>query len=85
MAAVIVGFLDLVVAMSHGQSPNKLPSSALQAGSLKPPATGKIDVAVLISEGADVMMDIAGPREIFSDAALTTKGKPWHVADGDDM
>jgi hypothetical protein len=70
--------------MSHGQSPNKLPSSALQAGSLKPPATGKINVAVLISEGADVM-DIAGPWEIFSDAALTTKGKPWHVADGDDM
>jgi len=70
--------------MSHGKAPNKLPSSKLQNGSLKPPATGKINVAFLISAGADVM-DIAGPWEVFSDAMLTTKGKPWHEADGDDM
>jgi transcriptional regulator GlxA family with amidase domain len=84
IAAVIVGILDLRVPMSHARAPNKPPSSTLQTGSLTPPATGKINVAFLISEGADVM-DIAGPWEVFSDAALTTKGKPWHVADGDDM
>jgi transcriptional regulator GlxA family with amidase domain len=84
ITAVIVGILDLMVPMSHGKAPNKLPSSTLQNGSLKPPATGKINVAFLISEGADVM-DIAGPWEVFSDAMLTTKGKPWHEADGDDM
>jgi transcriptional regulator GlxA family with amidase domain len=84
MVALIVGILDLMVLMSHGQAPNKLPSSTQQTGSLKPPATGKINVAFLISEGADVL-DIAGSWEVFSDAMLTTKGKPWHQSDGDDM
>lgn len=84
IAAVIVGILDLMAPMSHGQAPNRPPSSTLQTSSLKPPATGKINVAFLISEGADVM-DIAGPWEVFGDAMLTTKGKPWHEADGDDM
>jgi len=84
MAAAIVGILDLMAPMSHGQAPNKLLSSTLQTGSLKPPPTGKINVAFLVSESADVM-DIAGPWEVFHDAMLTTKGKPWHEADGDDM
>ena len=30
-------------------------------------------------------MDIAGPWEVFGDTMLTTKGKPWHESDGDDM
>ena len=30
-------------------------------------------------------MDIAGPWEVFSDAMLTSKGQPWHAADGEDM
>ena len=30
-------------------------------------------------------MDIAGPWEVFSGAMLTTKGKPWHEVEGDDM
>jgi hypothetical protein len=49
-------------------------------------ATGewKINVAFIISEGANVM-DIAGPWEVFSDAMLTSKGNPWHESDGDDM
>jgi transcriptional regulator GlxA family with amidase domain len=84
MAAVIVVILDLMVLMSHGKAPNKLPSSTPQTGTLKPPATGKINVAFLISEGADVM-DFAGPWEVFRDTMLTTKGKPWHESDGDDM
>jgi len=84
MAALIAGILGLMVFMSYGKTPGKPSSSASLAGSFKPPATGKINVAVLISEGADVM-DIAGSWEVFSDAMLTTKGKPWHESDWDDM
>ncbi len=82
--AVVIGvILNLMVLASHGKAPNKLPSSP-QADSLKPPATGKINVAFLISDLADVM-DIAGPWEVFGDSMLTTKGKTWHPSDGDDM
>ena len=83
-AVVIVGVLDLAVFISHAKVPDKIPASTPQVRPLKPPATGKINVAFLISEGADVM-DIAGPWEAFSDTMLTTKGKPWHDSDGDDM
>jgi transcriptional regulator GlxA family with amidase domain len=60
-------------------------SLTMQTMPLKPPARGPINVAFVISEGADVM-DIAGPWEAFSDTMLTSKGKPWHETDGmDDM
>ncbi len=60
-------------------------SAATQpATALKPPANGPINVAFIISEGANVM-DIAGAWEVFGDAMLTSKGKPWHLSDGDDM
>jgi transcriptional regulator GlxA family with amidase domain len=82
--AVIVGSLNLMVLMSHGQVPNSPPSATVQNGPLKPPASGKINVAFVISEGADVM-DIAGPWETLHGAMLTTKGKPWHESDWNDM
>ena len=84
MAAVVVGFLNLMIPVCDGQAPDKPASATVQTGSLKPPATGKINVAILISEGADVL-DIAGTWEVFGGAMLTSKGKPWHEADGDDM
>jgi transcriptional regulator GlxA family with amidase domain len=84
IAAVIVGILDLMAPTSHGQAPNQPPSSIQQTGSLTPPASGKINVAFLISQGADVM-DIAGPWETLHGAMLTTKGKPWRESDWDDM
>ena len=84
MAAVIGVILNLMVLVSHGKAPNKLPPSTQQTDALKPPAAGKINVAFMISERADVM-DIAGPWEVFGDSMLTTKGKPWHVSDGEDM
>jgi transcriptional regulator GlxA family with amidase domain len=59
-------------------------ASPQQTRPLKPPATGKVNVAFLISEGANVM-DIAGPWEVSSDATLTANGKAWHESDGDDM
>ncbi len=84
VAVAIVGILDLAVFISHAKAPEKVPALTPQVRPLKPPATGKINVAFLISEGADVM-DIAGPWEAFSDTMLTTKGTPWHESDGDDM
>jgi transcriptional regulator GlxA family with amidase domain len=84
MVATIVGIVYPAVFMSQAQVPDKLPASTRQTRPLKPPATGKINVAFLISQGANVM-DIAGPWEVFSDAMLTTKGEPWHESNGDDM
>ena len=84
MALVIVGILQLALFMGHGKAANAESGWRQETGALKPSATGKINVAFLISEGADVM-DIAGPWEVFSDAMLTTKGKPWHESDGEDM
>ena len=51
---------------------------------MKPPKTGEINVAFIISDSVDVM-DIAGPWEVFSDSMLTANGKQWHDSDGDDM
>jgi transcriptional regulator GlxA family with amidase domain len=84
IATVILGIPALMVPTSHGQASNQAPSATQPAGSLKPPASGKINVAFVISEGADVM-DIAGPWETLHGAMLTTKGKPWHESDWDDM
>ena len=55
-----------------------------QSAKLTPPAAGKIQVAVAISDGA-VMIDFAGPWEVFSDVMLHTKGQaheelhPFHL------
>ena len=84
IAATIVGIMDLAVFMSHAKAPDKVPTSTPQIRPLKPPGTGKINVAFIISDSANVM-DIAGPWEVFSDAMLTSKGKPWHESDGNDM
>jgi transcriptional regulator GlxA family with amidase domain len=40
---------------------------------LTPPASGKIDVAFLISEGA-TMIDFAGPWEVFQDTHVSSRG-----------
>jgi transcriptional regulator GlxA family with amidase domain len=80
----IMGILGLAVFMTHAKGADKMPASTEALHPLKPPATGKVNVAFLISEGANVM-DIAGPWEVFSDAMLNTNGKPWHQSDGDDM
>ncbi len=57
---------------------------------LRPPATGPIDVAFLISNGA-TMIDFTGPWEVFQDVMLPERGSahedqmPFHlftVADG---
>ena len=84
IAVAIVGITDLAVFMSHAKAPDKVPASTAQIRPLKPPVTGKINVAFIISEGANVM-DIAGAWEVFGDSMLTSKGQPWHDSDGNDM
>jgi putative intracellular protease/amidase len=79
-AALILGAVSLVDQTASGQEPGSTPA----VEPLKPPTSGRINVAFIISDGADVM-DIAGPWEVFSDAMLTSKGQPWHAADGEDM
>lgn len=70
---------------AEARTPEEAASSAMQTMALKPPASGPINVAFVISQGTDVM-DIAGPWEVFSDTILTSKGKPWQETDGmDDM
>jgi putative intracellular protease/amidase len=55
-----------------------------QSTKLAPPSSGKIQVAVAISDGA-VMIDFAGPWEVFSDVMLHTRGlshqqlHPFHL------
>ncbi len=61
-----------------------VPTATAQTSALKPPAIGQINVAFVISDGANVI-DIAGAREVFGDSMLTSKGKPWHEDAGDDM
>ncbi len=70
--------------LSHIHAPVVASASTAHLQPLKPPANGKINVAFVISNGADVM-DIAGPWEVFNDTMLTSKGKAWHASDGDDM
>jgi putative intracellular protease/amidase len=62
-------------------TPLKLPAESVR---LAAPTSGKIQAAVAISEGA-VMIDFAGPWEVFSDVMLHTKGRahdqlhPFHL------
>jgi transcriptional regulator GlxA family with amidase domain len=84
IAVVIIGVMDVAAVMIHAGSTDKVAASAPNVRPLKPPATGKINVAIVISEGANVM-DIAGAWEVFSDTMLTSSGKPWHDSNGNDM
>lgn len=50
-----------------------LPMTALAADAFKPPATGKIRVAFVLTEGA-TMIDFAGPWEVFQDVHVEGRG-----------
>ncbi len=83
ITAASIALLDCAVCMSQAAGAPQNAATA-QTTALQPPSKGPINVAFVISEGANVM-DIAGPWEVFSDAMLTSSGKPWHESDGDDM
>ena len=84
MTAASIALLDCAVCMSQAAGAPQPVAAAARIAPLQPPSKGPIHVAFVVSEGADVM-DIAGPWEVFSDAMLTSSGKPWHEPDGDDM
>jgi transcriptional regulator GlxA family with amidase domain len=85
IAVAATTVLGHAVVSRAAKTPEEAASSTIQTTALKPPANGPINVAFVISQGADVM-DVAGPWEVFSDTMLTSKGKPWHETDGmDDM
>ncbi len=84
MAVVVVGVVNLAVFVGHAKAPGKPPGSTQPARPLKPPPSGRINVAFIISENSDVI-DIAGAWEVFSDTMLTAEGKPWHESDGNNM
>ena len=85
IGVAVVGLLDCALYLSRmAEGAERVSASTTQSSPLKPPAKGQINVAFVISEGTNVM-DIAGAWEVFGDAMLTSKGKPWHESDGDDM
>jgi transcriptional regulator GlxA family with amidase domain len=51
------------------ESPRRNTEPSHDAGALKPPASGSIPVAFLVSEGA-VLIDFAGPWEVFGNVML---------------
>jgi len=57
-------------------------SGSSQLRILKPPATGAINVAFIVSDQT-ALIDLAGPWEVFGDAMTTHDGRPWRG--GDDM
>ena len=67
---------------SAGRHNHDTAQSAMQIRALKPPSNGVINVAVIISKDT-VLIDFAGPWEVFQDAMFTSKGEPWQG--GDDM
>jgi transcriptional regulator GlxA family with amidase domain len=78
LAGILLISALCVIRLAH--SPH-VAATVTPARPLKPPSSGPINVAFVISKGADVM-DIAGSWEVFSDTMLTSKGQPWHGGDG---
>ena len=83
-AAATVGIVCLLASISIANASDKASTPLEHVGPLKPPATGRINVAFIISEHANVM-DIAGAWEVFGDTMITSKGTPWHDSEGNDM
>ncbi len=69
-----------VPAASHSQA--NAQAGARQLRSLKPPASGVINVAFIVSDQT-ALIDLAGPWEVFADTMLDPHGGAWRG--GDDM
>ena len=79
LAVMVVASTLCVIRLS--ESPN-VAATVTTARPLKPPFSGPINVAFIVSKGTNVI-DIAGAWEVFEDTMLTSKGQPW--TGGDDM
>jgi putative intracellular protease/amidase/YHS domain-containing protein len=69
IAILLLGELSASAAPAEAISNSNDDRSNVQASPLKPPATGDIPVAFLISEGA-VIIDFCGPWEVFRDVMI---------------
>jgi transcriptional regulator GlxA family with amidase domain len=67
-------------AMLSGDEP-PLQGALTSGGALKPPKSGPINVAFLVSAGSNVI-DMAGPWEVFQDAVAEPGFRLFTVADG---
>jgi len=63
-------------ARHSGHVLSRLPQAASPIRALKPPASGTINVAFIISQDTEAI-DLAGPWEVFQDVMFTPKGGPW--------
>jgi len=77
-----IAVIALSGALATAERPSQSSSTAIPVRAIKPPASGVINVAVIISEGT-VLIDFAGPWEVFEDTMFTSQGQPWQG--GDDM
>lgn len=77
----VILIASVLYAIRLAKSPN-VAATATTARPLKPPSGGPINVAFIISKGANVI-DIAGAWEVFEDTMLSSEGHAW--AGGDDM
>jgi transcriptional regulator GlxA family with amidase domain len=63
---------------ASGSGPETKPADeSAPTGRLRPPATGRINVAFIISKDVNVM-DLAGAWEVFQDVMVTSTGAAWH-------
>jgi putative intracellular protease/amidase/YHS domain-containing protein len=75
LAAAIPGSISAARAAGwrdQASSAHKSTGSAAAPNPLKPPASGSINVAFVISQGA-VLIDFAGPWEVFQDATIPSR------------
>lgn len=71
IAGTTLGALGATLASSYSASSQAAPVA--NAGPLQPPAKGKIPVAVLLSDNAQVI-DFAGPWEVFQGCHVRSRG-----------
>lgn len=82
-AVAIFALCGAIAAATHkGLNRAQATQAASHVRALKPPASGVINVAFIISRDTEAI-DLAGPWEVFQDVMFTKNGAPWHG--GDDM
>jgi transcriptional regulator GlxA family with amidase domain len=84
LICTIIGLVAMSGALATGSHSHQTnaQSGTKQLRSLKPPASGLINVAFIVSDNT-ALIDLAGPWEVFGDTMLTSQRGPWRG--GDDM
>jgi transcriptional regulator GlxA family with amidase domain len=72
--------LCVAFAVASRSQQKNLASSSTPLRALKPPASGVINVAFVVSDDT-ALIDVAGPWEVFGDTMLTHSGGVWRGED----